>query len=171
MEIREQLSRARQKAQARVENYRHTVVETARRTAQRAAQRALDAKTPIRIVAQASRRVNDLSHEYFSKLVTQQFRSLENVIEDGTERLSRAAEAQDFRALIAGQAKLYPASRERLGRDLRATWELAAESGRELGSIVSETYAQLIHGVKTSPVHKAPRRRKSTRARKTTKAH
>ena len=168
MEIREQLSRARQEARARAGNYRHAVAEAARRAAQQAAQRALDAKAPIRIVAQAGRRVNDLSHQYFSKLVAQQLRSIEDVIEAGTERLNRAAQAQDFRALLAGQAKLYPASRERLGRDLRATWELAADSGRELRAIVSETYAQLIHGVDTSPARKAPRRRKRP-TRKTAK--
>lgn len=168
MEIREQLGRAREKARARLQNYRHVVVATARRTAQQAAQRASEAKAPIRVVAQAGRRVNDLSHQYFSKLLTQQLHNVESVIEDGTQRLNRAAQAQDFRTLIAGQAQLLPASRERLGRDLRATWGLAADSGRELRAIVVETYAQLVHGVDTRPARKSPRRRK--RARKSARA-
>ena len=169
MEIREQLMRARQRAEARVEDYRHVVVEAARRAAQQAADGVVAARAPIQIVADAGRRVNDASHRYLAQFVKQQVHNLEGVIEDGAERLSRAAKAKDLRALIAEQAKLYPASRARLGQDLRATWTLTADTGRELGSIASETYAQLVHGARISPKAKGPRRRKSVRRSKAAK--
>ncbi|HZF24800.1 MAG TPA: phasin family protein [Steroidobacteraceae bacterium] len=169
MEIREQLSQARQRAQARVESYRDAVAATARRAAEQAANGVSAARGPICVVADAGRRVNDISHRYFAQLVKQQLHTLEGVIEDGSERLSRAAEARDFRALVVEQRKLYPASRERLGRDLKVTWELAASTGRELRTVASETYAELAHGARVTP--KAPRRRtKRARARKASKA-
>ncbi len=169
MEIREQLMRARQRAEARVEDYRHVVVEAARRTAQQAAHGVVAARAPIQIVADAGRRVNDASHRYIAQLVKQQLHSLEGVIEDGAERLSRAAKAKDVRGLIAEQARLYPASRARLGQDLKATWTLTADTGRELSSIASQTYARLVHGATISPKAKAPRRRKSVRRSKAAK--
>ena len=95
------------------------------------------------------------SHRYVAQLVKQQLHNLEGVIEDGAERLGIAAKAKDFRGLIAEQAKRYPASRKRLGQDLKATWALTADTGRELGSIASQTYAQLVHGVRI----KLPRQR------------
>jgi Phasin protein len=174
MEIREQLMRARQRAEARVEDYRQAVLEAARRAAQQAADGVVAARAPIRIVADAGRRVNDASHRYLAQFVKQQLHNLEGVMEDGAERLSRAAHAKDFSGLIAEQAKLYPASRARLGRDLKATWTLTTDTGRELGSIASETYAQLIHGARTTRTttsRKAPRRRKSARRSKVTKAN
>jgi Phasin protein len=163
MEIREQLIRARQRAEARVEDYRHVVLEAARRTAQQAADGVVAVRAPMQIVAEAGRRVNDASHRYVAQLVKQQLHNLEGVIEDGAERLSLAAKAKDFRGLIAEQAKRYPASRARLGQDLKATWALTADTGRELGSIASQTYAQLVHGVRIKPKAKARRRRKSVR--------
>ena len=156
MEIREQLMRARQRAEARVGDYRHAVAEAARRTAQQAADGVVAARTPMRIVADAGRRVNDASHRYLAQFVKQQLHNLEGVIEDGAERLSRAAEAKDFRGLIAEQAKLYPASRARLRQDLKATWTLTADTSRELGSIASQTYAQLVHGARIGPKATAP---------------
>jgi hypothetical protein len=112
--------------------------------------------------------MTDVSHRYFARFVKQQLQNLEGVLEDGADRLGRAAEAKDFRALVAEQAKLYPASRERLGRDLKATWILTADTGRELGSIASETYAQLVHGTSVKPkaARKSARRKKAATRRK-----
>jgi len=163
MEIREQLLRAGQKAQARVEDYRDAFIGAARRGALQAADGVTAVRSPARIVAEAGRRMNDVSHRYFARFVKQQLHSLEGVLVDGADRLSRAAEAKDFRTLLAEQAKLYPASRERLGRDLKATWILTADTGRELGSIASDTYAQLVHGASTKPkaTRKSARRKKA----------
>jgi len=165
MEIREQLIRARQKAQARVGDYREAFIGAARKGAQQAADGVTAVRTPARIVAEAGRRMNDVSHRYFAQFVKQQLHNLEGVLEDGADRLSRAAEAKDFPGLVAEQAKLYPASRERLGRDLRATWTLTAATGRELGSIASETYAQLVHGASVKPraARKSVRRKKAAK--------
>jgi len=168
MEIREQLSEARQSAQARVESYRHAFLTKARQTAEQAASGVSAVRGPMRVFAGAGRRLNDISHKYFGQLVKQQLHTLEGVLEDGSERLSRAAQAKDLRTLIADQRKLYPASRSRLGHDLRVTWELAASTGREIRAVASETYAELVRGVE--PVRKAPRRSKrrpsARRARK-----
>src|SRR5262245_3466454 len=126
MEIREQLLRAGQKAQARVGDYRETFIGLARKGALQAADGVTAVRTPVRIVADAGKRVNDVSHRYFAHFVRQQLHNLEGVLEDGADRLNRAAEAKDFRSLVAEQAKLNPASRARLGRDLKATWTLTA---------------------------------------------
>jgi hypothetical protein len=163
MEIRDQLIRVGQKAQARVGDYRDAFIGVARRGALQAADGVTAVRTPARIVAEAGRRMNDVSHRYVARFVKQQLHNLEGVLVDGEDRLSRAAEAKDLRTLVAEQAKLYPASRERLGRDLKATWTLTADTGRELGSIASETYAQLVHGVSVKPkaARKSVRRKKA----------
>jgi phasin family protein len=168
MEIREQLSGARQKAQARMDDYRQAFVARARQTAEHAASGVSAARGPLRVFAQAGRRLNDISHKYLGELVKQQLHTLEGVIEDGSERLSRAAHAKDLRTLLAEQRKLYPATRTRLGRDLKVTWELAASTGREIRNVASETYAELVHGVE--PVRKAPRRKARAGARRTRNA-
>jgi hypothetical protein len=174
MTIIEQLNRAGQRAQARFIGYADSAVHRARSSAQRAADRIAAARTPVGTIAEATQRLNDVSHRYVEQLVRQQARTIEGAISDGARRLERAAQADGLKALVAGQVELYPASRERLKRDLKATWHIAASTGRAMGEVAIETYAQLIHGARTlqkPSARRAPARpRKVKRARKTKSA-
>lgn len=166
MAIIEQLNRAGQKAQKRVVGYAEFAVDSVRGTAQKAAKRVAAVRTPVKTLAEATGRLNDLSHRYVEQLVRQQVQTLEGILTDGAERLERVARADNLKTLVADQAELLSASRERLKRDLKATWAIAASTGREIGAVAVETYAQLIHGAKT--VSKPAAKRASARPRKAT---
>jgi len=174
MTIIEQLDRAGQQAQARFVGYTASAVQSARGSARKAAHRVAAARTPVKTLADATERLNDLSHRYVKQLVRQQAQTLEGILTDGAERLERVARADGLKALVADQAELVSASRERLKRDLKATWAIATSTGREIGEVAVETYAHLIHGARTlrKPAAKraSVRPRKATRARKTRSA-
>jgi hypothetical protein len=172
MIIIEQLNQAGRQAQARLVGYADSAVQRARGSAQRAAARVVAARTPVKTLAEATQRLNDLSHRYVEQLVRQQSKALEGAITAGARHLERAARAEDLKGLIADQAELISASRERLKRDLKATWTIAAGTGREIRDVAIETYAQLVHGART--LHKPAARRPSARpqkARRSRKAH
>ncbi len=164
MTIIETLNRAGQGVQARVAGYADSAVEKVRGSARKAADRVAAARSPVKTLAEATQRLNDLSHRSVEQLVRQQVQTLEGVITDGAKRLERAAKAEGLKALVADQAELMSASRDRLKRDLKATWAIAASTGREIGEVAVETYAQLVHGAKT--IRKPAARRAPSRSRK-----
>lgn len=169
MNIIEQISRTGRQLQARFDGYRDSAVANARRTIAMTASSASAAKTPVRTLANAAERVNDLSHRYFGQLVEMQAKNLEVAIEAGADRLKRLTQVENLRGLIADQVRLNPASRARIKRDVKDTWTLTANTGREFGSIAVETYAQLIRGAK--PIQKPARTRKRRTVRsKSTKS-
>ncbi len=169
MTIVNQIQAAREQLQARARNYRHAAVSAARGSVLGAAERVATAKQPVRTLAAAGQKLSNVSNRYFEQLLGQQAHTLEGVIEAGVERLKRAAKAENLGEFIAQQRDLGTASRERLSQDLKATWKIATDTGNELRELASETYAELIHGVKTrrAPAARAKRTtRKTTRARK-----
>lgn len=168
MTIIEQLSRAGRQVQARVAGYADSAVQSARGSVRKAADRVTAARAPVKTLAEATQRLNDVSHRYVEQLVRQQVQTLEGVITDGAKRLERAAKAEGFKALVVNQAELMSASRDRLTRDLKATWAIASSTGREIGEVAVETYAQLVHGAKT--IRKPAARRASARPRKAKRA-
>lgn len=186
MTFTHQISAARERLQARTENYRQaalaaaeTAVSAARGTVLSAADRVADARQPIRTIAVAGQRLSSVSNRYFTQLFGQQAHVLEGVVQAGSERLKRIAKSDSLAELVAEQRELGTASRKRLSADLKATWQIATQTGMELRDLAVETYAELVEGVKprraaatrTQTVRAkakrpAAKRRKSTRARK-----
>lgn len=169
MTITNQINAAREQLEARARNYRQAAISAARDSARSAADRVAMAKQPVRTLAVAGQKLSSLSNRYFEQLFGQQAHTLEGVIEAGVERLKRAALAKTLTDLVEEQKDLGAASRDRISKDLKATWKIATDTGTEIRDLAVETYAELIHGVQTRRTA-APRAkrtvRKSKRARK-----
>src|SRR5262245_14469564 len=106
MTIVEQLQTAREQLRSRTRSYSQEAAAAARHSAARAANRVLAAKRSVRTLAAAGQRLSSLSNRYFERMLGQQAHMIEGVIDDGAERLKRAAHAADFRKLIAEQKSL-----------------------------------------------------------------
>lgn len=170
MNIVEQLSGAAGKFQEQVRGYRENAVEQVRTRAKQAAEVVAASRAPVEKLVQATQRLNDLTHDSVAKLLSQQATTIDGLIGDGVERLKRLAQAEDLKAFVRKQAELNPAVRKRVARDFQELWSIAARTGRDIGALASDTYAELIHGVRTRA--KPAAHRKSTRkpARKAARA-
>lgn len=172
MNIVEQFSGAAGKVRQQVREYGENAVEKARRRVSQAAEVVAGARTPVDTLVGATQRLNDLTHDSFARLLSQNASTIEGLISGGAERLKRLAEADDLKSFIRKQAELNPAARERISRDLQQLWSIAARTGRDIGTLASETYAELIHGVQTRAkpaARRKPARKpgaKRTRAKK-----
>ncbi|MGH8284958.1 MAG: phasin family protein [Steroidobacteraceae bacterium] len=133
--------------------YAGRAVDAARNGAQRAAAGFEAVEAPVDTLADAGRQLNALSYQYAGRMLDQGVQTVHGFIEDGAQRLRHAAKAGDVRSLYRAQLEQLPASRDRIVKDALATWEIVAETGRELQSLALTTYARLV--------------RKNTRARKT----
>ena len=161
MNIVEQLSGVAGRFQSHVDGYRTGVVERARQRVRQAAEAVSARKAPVKTLMQAGQRFNTLTHDYVEQVLIEQSRTVEGLIGDGVERLKRLAQADSAKSLLSMQAELGPVSRERLARDAGKLWKIIAHTGREMRTLASETYAELVYGVQTST--KATTRRKTTR--------
>ena len=166
MNIVEQLSGAAGKVRQNVHSYRQTAVETARHRVSQAAQVVAAARTPVDTLVSASQRLNDLTHDALSQLLRQNGATLDGLINVGVKRLKDLAQAEDLKSFIRSQTALNPAARERVSRDIEQLWSLATRTGRELGTLASETYAELIYGV---PTRSKPASRRKVAPRSTKK--
>jgi phasin family protein len=169
MTIANQINAAREQLEARARNYGQAALSAARDSARTAAERVALAKQPVRTLAVAGQKLSSLSSRYFEQLFGQQAHTLEGVIEAGVERLKRASQAETLADFVQAQKNLGAASRDRLSKDIKATWKIATDTGSEIRDLAVETYAELIHGVKTrrAATPRAKRSvKKSTRARK-----
>lgn len=165
MSIAEQISGAAEKLQDQVRGYRASAVDKARARVSKAAEVVAASRTPIGTLVEATQRFNDLTHESFAQLLKQQATTIDGVIGEGVERLKGLAQAEDLKSFVRKQADLNVAARERVARDLKGLWSIAARTGRDIGTLASETYSDLIQGAKTG-AKPAPRRKT---ARKTAK--
>jgi phasin family protein len=170
MSIVEQFNGAAGRVRETVREYRHQAAEQARKRAEVAARVVGAARTPVDTLVTAGQRLNDLTHEAFGKFLSQNAVTIDGLITGGVERLQLLARTEDLRSFVRKQAALNPAARERVSRDLRQLWSIAARTGRDIGTLASDTYAELIHGVTTRPkpaARKAARRpvKKTKRAK------
>jgi phasin family protein len=174
MNIVEQLNGAASKVRQNVHAYRQSAVEKARKGVNQAAQAVAATRTPVDTLVTATQRLNDLTHGAFAQLVRQNGATLDGLISGGVARLKDLAQAEDLKSFIRKQAELNPAIRERVSRDFEQFWSIAAQTGRDLGTLASETYAELLYGVPTraKPAgHRKATRRSTKKKLRTRKAH
>jgi Phasin protein len=174
MNIVEQLSGAAAKVRQNVHTYRQTAADRARQGVSQAAKAIAGARTPIDALVSAAQRLNDLTHDAVAQLMRQNAGTIDGLIDGSVERLNQLAQAQDLKSFIRKQAARNPALRARVSRDLEALWSLGAQTGREVGTLASETYAELLYGVPTRsrPAgNRKPTRRSTRKKVRARKAH
>ena len=166
--LSEKLVAAAGQIRSQARTYGATAVDAARKSALRAANRVDAVKRPVRVLTDAGLRLSSLSGRYVERILGRQAGLIEAVIDDGAQRLKAAADADNLRSFIDEQREMVGASRQRLGKELRAAWGITKASGRDLRDLATETYAEVVHGRKVA-AHK-PRAKRSTKATKATKA-
>lgn len=144
--------------------YAGRAVDAARIGAQRAAASFEAVETPVETLADAGRQLNALSYQYAGRMLDQGVQTVHGFIEDGAQRLRRAAKADDVRSLYQAQLEQLPASRDRIVKDALATWEIVAGTGRGLQSLALTTYARLVG--KKAMTARTSKTAKTTKARK-----
>ena len=141
----------------------------ARQGVKQAAEVISATRTPVKTLAQAGQRLNALTHDYVEQLLAEQARVVEGLIDRGVDRLQRLARADSARSLVREQSELGSDGRKLLARDAGKLWKIVASTGREIGALASDTYAELIHGTPTvtAPVarRKPAKKAASKRAR------
>jgi hypothetical protein len=143
--------------------------EAARTGAERTADRVASAEGRVATLADAGRKLNTLAYEYTGRMIDQSVSNLKDFIDANAERLRLAAKATDVQSLYRDQLETLPFSRDRIIGNARATWDIVADTGRELQELALTTYAQLVRNEQPKAAPKAKRARKTATARKTAK--
>lgn len=165
MNIVEQFNGAADKVRQNVHSYRQTAAHKAREGVTQAANAIAGAHRPVETLVSAAQRLNDLTHDAVAQLMRQNAGTIDGLIDGSVDRLRQLAQADDLKSFIRQQAALNPALRARVSRELAALWSLAAKTGLEVGTLASETYAELQYGVTTRsrPAGNRKRTRRSTK--------
>jgi hypothetical protein len=171
MRISERILEATAGARDQAAVFAARAFEAARAGAERTADRFENVETPVATLADAGRKLNALAFEYTGQMIDQSVHNLKDFVEAGAERLRLAAKATDVQSLYRDQLETLPASRERIAGNARATWDIMANTGRELQALALTTYAQLVRNEKPQVVRdeKPQAAVKAKRARKTAK--
>jgi hypothetical protein len=174
MRISERLFEATAGARDQAAVFAARAFEAARVGAERTAARVESAETPVTTLADAGRKLNTLAYEYTGRMIDQSVHNLKDFIEANVERLRLAAKATDVQSLYREQLETLPTSRDRMISNVRATWGIVADTGRELQELAVTTYGRLARNEKPATVAtKAKRARKTARSAKarTRRAH
>ncbi|HUN25518.1 MAG TPA: phasin family protein [Steroidobacteraceae bacterium] len=135
----------------RAEGYAGRALRAAQRSAAQAAEHLETAEPQIATLTEAGLRFTELSYRCVDRLLRQSIASAQGALTDGAQRLRATAKAESLQALYAAQRASLPASRERLVRELEATWRIVAAAGREVAALAESTGRELRHGRGTPP--------------------
>lgn len=135
------------------------------RNVARAAARALErAKAPSHALAATTLKLGAVVHESVGRLLESQLQAWDGAIDESVRRLTRAADAEGLRPLIAGQLEMMSETRARIAEDARRTLGILADARAKIGDALAQSAAR---------PEPAPRGRKTaaqpTRKRKTTR--
>ncbi len=123
-------------------------------------------KSPAHILNNAGSKLNDLSHKYFGRLLKEQRKIVDGVVEDSAKRLRVMADAGNLQEFWGDQVALFPATRDRIVANVRETLEILGHTRDGLKELVQSTVLEF-KGKKT-PAKTSKRRtaKKKTTAKK-----
>jgi phasin family protein len=148
MKMTERLMEASAEARSQAAAFATRAIDTA-------ATRVDAAKKPVDVLAKAGQDLNTLAHRYTSDLIDLQVSVVKGVLADGAARLRDLARSESVAEAYASQVEALPASRDRLVKNAQGLWGIIEGTGREAGSIVFGTYAEL---VRPAPAKKTVKR-------------
>lgn len=139
------------------------VKDTAERAADRAkngtqiAANAVDSlKNPAHILNSAGSKLNDLSHDYFGRLLKEQRKIVDGVVEDSAQRLRVMADAGNLQEFWGDQVALFPATRVRMVGNVKQTLEILGHTRDGLKDLWQSTVLEF-KGRKTPEAASKPR--------------
>lgn len=135
------------------------------RNVARAAARALErAKAPSHALAETTLKLGAVVHESVGRLLESQLQAWDGAIDESVRRLTRAADADGLRPLIAGQLEMMSETRARIVEDARRTLGILADARAKIGDALAQSAARpepARRGRKTAA--QPTRKRKTTR--------
>ena len=100
-------------------------------------------KKPVKILTASGLKLNTITHQSIARFISTQSDMVEGTLLATADRLETAANAHSVRELVQGQVAMLPATRDRLSKDARKTFELLVEARDDLGELVSDTVVKL----------------------------
>ncbi len=125
---------------------------------------------PVKILTNASLRLNKITHHSIASLVRVEGHMIEGTLAATARRLEKAANANSFRQLVSDQMALMPKTRDRLAKDARKTLDVFVETRDDLREMISDTVAEFGEAGKDVATRARSAARKTTKtAKRTTK--
>jgi phasin family protein len=149
--------------------YAARAAEFARAGADRAATQVAAARGPVDLLTEASLKLNTLYHQYMSRLLARQGAMLKGTLVEGEKRLQRLARATSLQQAVVGQVEDMNQIPARIADNVRETWQIVAEAGREVAQLASYTYGELTQAAPRprSTATPPPRKARAKGGRKT----
>jgi phasin family protein len=144
--------------------YASRAADVARERAEKAAAQVEAVRTPVETLTDTGLKLNSVAHHYVAQLLHLQASMVKGALKMGAQRLRTLSKADSLQQAYQSQAIDLAAARERAVGGARDTWEIVAESGREVSGLLNQAYAQLAHPVRArrtvrKPAAKATARR------------
>ncbi len=117
------------------------------------------ARAPVDLLTEASQKLNTLTYECLSKLLARQGTMLKGTLLEGERRLQRLAGATSLQQGLAAQVEDLGRIPDSVARNVRETWGILADTGREVSRLATTTYAGLAQGAKAPRTTERPARR------------
>jgi len=122
-------------------------------------------KRPVHAVADTTLKLNALSHKSIEKLLKQQVKMLDDLIDGSAGRVEMAAKAKDVKSLFEKQVSSLPKSRDHAVKNARKTMTLVRDTGDAFGDL----FKDVVVDISSTGSKKAPARKKTTAKKATTK--
>lgn len=100
-------------------------------------------KRPVHMIADASLKLNALSHKSIEKMVKQQVVVLDDLIDGSSRRLEMAARAKTVKTLLEGQMATLPKSRDHALANARKTVAIVRDTGDAFGDLFKDVVVDI----------------------------
>ena len=120
-------------------------------------------KRPVHAVADTTLKLNALSHKSIEKLLKQQVKMLDDLIDGSAERIEMAAKSKNVKALFEKQVSSLPKSRDHAVKNARKTMTLVRDTGDAFGDL----FKDVVVDISSAGSKKAPARKKTTAKKRT----
>lgn len=153
--------------EGRVKDTAEHAIDQVKNGTQVAANAVDSLKSPAHILNNAGSKLNDLSHDYFGRLLKEQRKIVDGVVEDSAQRLRVMADAGNLQEFWDNQVALFPATRDRMVANVRETLEILGHTRDGLKDLVQSTVLEF-KGKKTpgKPGKRGGAKKKTTAKKK-----
>lgn len=114
-------------------------------------------KRPVHAVADTTLKLNTLSHKSIEKMLKQQVKMLDELIDGSAGRIEMAAKAKDVKSLFDKQVSSLPKSRDHAVKNARKTMTLVRDTGDAFGDL----FKDVVVDISSAGSKKAPARKKA----------
>jgi hypothetical protein len=100
-------------------------------------------KRPVHAVANTGMKLNNLSHKSIEKMLKQQVRMIDDLLDGSAERIETAARARTLKGLLDGQVSTLPKTRKHVVKNAKKTVSLARDTGDAFGDLFKDVVVDI----------------------------